>query len=380
MPGDLDELEKKLSRLSLKDMQTDSAKDPSEFALELFEVGASKEKVGLLTEAVKYYRVAFALDDRVDIKYRKKLISELPPLEKRKDGVPVVDNRFQKLNLSKIKVRKLLSTFKHCKFEPLDESKDIAIDALLDEILMKICRILVVNDPTSWFNLSMTCKKFSYLGFYDMSVWRLHAALTYHRQAYKRESRIEYRHEARKKWGKNYIKMLKQRPYLKYKGVYVSTVINQKQGGRTEFSDSWTAPFRILTYYRYLRFFQDGTCLKLLTILEPNRVIPKLHRNWRKLIQMDEECTDKEWHRIFEGKFTMSNDGIVEIESEGPYDEWRFQDKLRITSSGKYSKHDRLQWIEMGYVTKKTGDPGNFDIRSEKDFKFMKVPEYDGTD
>lgn len=76
----------------------------------------------------------------------------------------------------------------------------------------------------------------------------------------------------------------------------------------------------------------------------------------------------------------MSNDGIVEIESEGPYDEWRFQDKLRITSSGKYSKHDRLQWIEMGYVTKKTGDPGNFDIRSEKDFKFMKVPEYDGTD
>ncbi|VEU22449.1 DEKNAAC103317 [Brettanomyces naardenensis] len=170
MPSDIDLIERDLKGLSLADMRTHSTKTTSEIALELFELASAKEHVGLLTEAADYYRKAYKLDDRVDMRYREKLINDLPPLEKRAGGIPKVDHRFRKLDLSKIKVRRLLESFRECRFEPLDEARPVYLSILPDEIVMRILRLLIVDNPTSWFSFSMTCKKLAYLGFYDTTV------------------------------------------------------------------------------------------------------------------------------------------------------------------------------------------------------------------
>ncbi|QPG74830.1 hypothetical protein FOA43_002166 [Brettanomyces nanus] len=372
--AEIDLIEKRLRCLSLADMRSHSSKTASQFALELFEVAASKERVGLLTDAVEFYRMAYKLDDKVDLKYRKKIFEDLPPLEKRKDGIPKVDHRFKKLDLSKIRVRKTLASYKNCQFEPLDESLSpvLAISVLPDEILMKIMKILLLGDSPSWFNFSMSCKKCAYLGLYDGTIWRLLARIVYPHQVYQKGNNRDYRVYIRKQWGRNYLKMLNERPFIKYRGVYISTVILQKEGGRGELSSAWTAPFRIITYYRYLRFYEDGRCLKLLTILEPKKVIPRFKQNWRGLIkadQVDENTIGKEWQRVYEGAFTINLQGDLVIESDGAYPDWTFTDKLKIVNGGRYSRHHKLMWLDMGYKNKH-GEPGSFSLEGEKPYVF----------
>ncbi|QOU19675.1 hypothetical protein BRETT_003826 [Brettanomyces bruxellensis] len=390
MSSDIDEIERKLKGLSLRDMRCNSKISPTQYAISLFEVAAAKEHVGLLSEAAEYYRKAYKLDDKVDKQYRTKLLEKLPPLEKRKDGIPKVDHRFVRLDLSKIQVQKLLSTFSECEFEPLDEEQnpEIPIAILPDEMLMYILKLLQLMNAPAWFNLSMTCKKMAYLGFYDSRTWKVMAKSVYSKQVYRIEEGTKYRQIMRKKWGRQYLKMLRERPFIKYRGVYVSTVITQKPGGREEFSSSWAVPFRMITYYRYYRFFRDGSSLKLLTILEPSKVIPLLYKNWKELIKRQElednegsnrplvNSTTKRWYNIYEGTFSISPEGLLIVKSEGSQKDWNFIDRLQIENGGRYSRHDRLKWIEMGYINTFNNEPGTFGLESEKDFKFMRVEEY----
>lgn len=387
MSSDIEKLEQSLRGLSLREMRCDPNTSVTQYAISLFEIAAAKEHVGLLSEAAEYYKKAYKLDDRVDRQYRTKLLKKLPPLEKRKDGIPTVDHRFVKLDLSKIQVRKLLSTFSECTFEPLggDENSEIPISVLPDEMIMHLLKLLQSIDPSAWFNISMTCKKMAYLGFYDTTTWKEMAKLVYKKQVYRLEEGVNYRQVMRKKWGRQYLKMLRERPFIKYRGVYVSTVITQKPGGRDEFSNSWAVPFRMITYYRYYRFFEDGSSLKLLTILEPSKVIPLLFKNWRDVIRKQENqdnenlkrplvnSATKQWYNIYEGRFSISPEGLLVVKSEGSQKDWDFIDKLQIENGGRYSRHDRLRWIEMGYVNTLNDEPGTFGLESEKDFKFMRV-------
>lgn len=41
---------------------------------------------------------------------------------------------------------------------------------------------------------------------------------------------------------------------------------------------TWNAPIHTVTYYRYLRFFRDGSCISLLTSVEPAEVVSMITR------------------------------------------------------------------------------------------------------
>ncbi|GMG55654.1 unnamed protein product [Ambrosiozyma monospora] len=144
----------------------------------------------------------------------------------------------------------------------------------------------------------------------------------------------------------NWHAMLHDRPFLKFNGVYISTVNYQREGGRPEFSNAWNLPFRIITYYRYLRFYPDGTSLKMSTILEPQKIVYKFHKHWRKLFNMDNEWENQ----VYEGQWEITLDGKVKIDSCGPVENYRFVDEFQIVDGGKYAMHHKLDWIRMGYV------------------------------
>lgn len=376
--ADVEALEKSLRGLSLAEMGSSSLKSPIDYALELFEVAAAKEQIGQLTEAVDYYRKAYKLDEKVDMHYRERLVNSLPPLEKRKDGIPLEDYRFKTMDLSKINVRKLLASFDRCEMEPQNEEIPVvALAVLPDEILLRIMETMVLTDTPSWFNFSMSCKKLAYLGLYDSTVWRKLAQIVYDQQVYRDDGKRR-RKLIKEKWGRDWLKMLRERPFIKYCGIYVSTVICQKEGDRTEFSSSWNKPFRSLTYYRYYRFFPDGKCLKLLTIMEPQKVARLLKRDWGKRLSefnetvSQEEMPSKRWQRVYEGQFTIDLNGHLVVKSEGALEEWLFFDELDIVNAGKYARHHKLQWDMMGYQNKKTGEEGTFSLQDQKDFMFLR--------
>jgi F-box protein 9 len=58
--------------------------------------------------------------------------------------------------------------------------------------------------------------------------------------------------------------MFHTRPRIRFSGVYISTVNYVRPGASSANQVSWNTPVHIVTYYRYLRFFRDGTVLSLL--------------------------------------------------------------------------------------------------------------------
>lgn len=71
-----------------------------------------------------------------------------------------------------------------------------------------------------------------------------------------------------------YRNMFRNRPRIRFNGVYISTVNYTRPGAHTSTVTTWGAPVHIVTYYRYLRFFRDGAAISLLTTAEPSEVIP----------------------------------------------------------------------------------------------------------
>ncbi|KAG8411207.1 hypothetical protein J3459_016551 [Metarhizium acridum] len=67
---------------------------------------------------------------------------------------------------------------------------------------------------------------------------------------------------------------------VRFNGCYISTVNYVRSGQASTNQATWGgAPIHIVTYYRYLRFFRDGTSISLLTTLEPTHVVHHLTRD-----------------------------------------------------------------------------------------------------
>lgn len=63
-------------------------------------------------------------------------------------------------------------------------------------------------------------------------------------------------------------------PRIRFTGVYISTVNYLRQAMHDPTTSvTWNAPIHMITYYRYLRFYPDGTVLVLLTVTEPPQIV-----------------------------------------------------------------------------------------------------------
>lgn len=69
---------------------------------------------------------------------------------------------------------------------------------------------------------------------------------------------------------------LRYRPRIRFNGCYISTVNYVRPGATSVTQVSWNSPVHIVTYYRYLRFFRDGTVISLQTTTEPIDVVHHL--------------------------------------------------------------------------------------------------------
>ena len=81
--------------------------------------------------------------------------------------------------------------------------------------------------------------------------------------------------------------MYRMRPRIRFHGVYISTVNYTRPGGASATTSTWSTPIHVVTYYRYLRFFRDGSCISLLTTAEPLDVVHILTKD-----NMPENNTD----------------------------------------------------------------------------------------
>ncbi|CAI5759288.1 unnamed protein product [Candida verbasci] len=393
---------------------TDTSLDVDHKAIQLFEKAIEKESQGLMSEAIQFYRQAFKLNEQVDSLYRSihlpKAINQYKS-ERGKNAMHNVDDS----KVAEINVDKLIQSFEHIDANPPNPEDELSIKIsnlelnaklisplvhLPNDIWIYILEILVHISPESWFRMSITCKKFAYLGF-NNSIWREICNLVYPRQIYE-ENKYRKLNDSDDDLPipKNQLKiipqykswklMLNQRPFIKFLGCYISVINYYSEGGKSEFSSSWSNPVRTITYYRYMRFYPDGTVLKVLSVLPPDQIVPYLHKSNKSVPNIIEDKPVfthdvKESHKIYKGKWSVSADGEVSIIIENgsvPY--YTFHYNFQIKSLGGI-KHGKLSWIKYYAIRKqineqddddRIGEISEFSIRNEKPFKFSRVRSY----
>ncbi|CAH1971756.1 unnamed protein product [Acanthoscelides obtectus] len=234
-------------------------------ARELFLKGVEMERCGKLYEAIQYYKRAVQLVPDIEFKLEN---TTKPKLRERQySESDVNDGADEALNDSEdeeVGEGELLSFIQKrvprgsplC--FPKYEQKTIHIGLLPVEVMLYITRWIVSSDLDlrSLEMFGATCRGF-YLCARDPEVWHL-ACL--------------------RVWGINcgatpgiynsWRCMFIERPRVHFNGCYISKT-TYIRNGENSFQDQFYRPWHLVTYYRYLRFFPDGSVLVLTTADEP---------------------------------------------------------------------------------------------------------------
>jgi F-box protein 9 len=198
-------------------------------------------------------------------------------------------------------------------------------------------------------------------------------------------------------------KMLHLRPRLRFNGCYISTVNYIRPGGNTASQVSWNTPVHIVTYFRYLRFFRDGTCASLLTTTEPGDVVHHLTKENMHTHHAGGLPSSVMNHAL-RGRWRLSGDpyqppttdnegehesekeeeGTLHIETEGadaghPSPKYMYRMALQLKSARKGSgatRNNKLVWMGYWSYNKLTDDWAEFGLRNDKAYAWSRVKSY----
>ncbi|KAG6078239.1 hypothetical protein E4U15_004361 [Claviceps sp. LM218 group G6] len=211
--------------------------------------------------------------------------------------------------------------------------------------------------------------------------------------------------------------MFRSRPRIRFNGCYISTVNYIRMGQASTNQATWGgSPVHIVTYYRYLRFFRDGTAISLLTTWEPSAVVGHLTREMLRLHQPQHQHRDNNAHaslpsavmqKAYRGRWRLSScrcssldddhehhygdeeahdserlcsagedeaDLSVETETHDP--KYMFRMDLSLRTAGKAARNNKLVWRSHFSYNRLTDDWAEFTLKHDKAFFFSRVRSY----
>ncbi len=133
----------------------------------------------------------------------------------------------------------------------------------------------------------------------------------------------------------------------------------------------------MITYYRFLRFFPDGTCLSSLSNNPPADIVPLLHK---PTVEQREASPNQPRNHtsdlVFPGKWSMTLDGHIKVEAKSSVSRYNFRLSLQNKSTSKGSRHNKLIWVSFRSVNVLTDDIVDIPMRSEKSYVFSPVRSF----
>lgn len=196
--------------------------------------------------------------------------------------------------------------------------------------------------------------------------------------------------------------MWRTRPRIRFNGAYIATANYIRSGLANVNYISWNSPVHIVTYYRYLRFFRDGTVISLLTTTEPADVVPYLTKDLVETHRggaaphlpsiVVEKALPGRWKLVSPASSASSwpppaapvsvpdenPEGDLVVETEGVVGEkYVYRLDLSLRSAGKPgSRNNKLVWRGFHSYNKLTDDWARFELKNDKPFFFSRVRSY----
>ncbi len=193
----------------------------------------------------------------------------------------------------------------------------------------------------------------------------------------------------------NYRSMLRTRPRVRFNGCYISTVNYIRPGASSTSQISWNTPVHIVTYYRYLRFFRDGSCVSLLTTVEPADVvhhirkenIPSQSNGGAAPAAVMKHALRGRWKLTGPDPLPLTNgatnqnepEGAIHIETEGvDPDKYVYKMHLGFRSAGRAGvpRNNKLVWKGFWSYNRLTDDWAEFGLRNDRAFFWSRIVSY----
>jgi F-box protein 9 len=431
---------------------TEHKKEPRT-ALEHYERAVEREGSGKMGDSVMLYRKAFKMDARVHEAYKNKHFPPVAPMSKpavprevggssRTSTVPLVPAQLSSIS-------ELLEAFSQLSIPPAEPETDLSdpppcpIASIPGEILSEIFMHLAVRDLVAYGRLAQVCKRFAYNVMSEEQIWKRIAlgrdvgfgAMHYHyacdwqgHSLSVPESSLDHElsssalyHDLTPSIYPTYRSQFRNRPRIRFAGCYISTVNYQRPGANTESTFSWTPPVQVVTYYRYFRFFRDGTLISLLTTHEPANVVHHLtkanvHRQhatgsslptavmkdalvgrWRLSgsapphpsslnpeLNLDDNTGPGTYIREptpldpITGIPIEESEGDLLVETEGVAPKYMWKMQFGIGSAGRKdgTRNNKLNWKGFWSYNRLTDDWGEFGLKNDKAYYWSRVRSY----
>ncbi|GAB7361389.1 hypothetical protein MBLNU230_g1442t1 [Neophaeotheca triangularis] len=442
-------------------------REPSS-ALEHYERAVDKETAGQLGDSLAHYRKAFKLDDGVHEAYKMKhfppsAFKPKPSNPNPSNAAPAVPNTaHHSLHGSgglPQSLQQMIGDFSSMRIEAKEPPTDASPQEpspfadLPEEILTHILTEVAVNDVAAFVRMAQVCKRLAYLVLTEESVWRrvtLGSEFGFGAMKYNYTCDIEgFSLEANDEIARylnddpyydfqaddnldlplppdpsialatttahllqtqysSYLHMFRARPRIRFNGCYISTVNYTRPGATSTNTLSWGVPVHVVTYFRYLRFFRDGSCISLLTTSEPADVVHHLtkanvaaHSQTQHLTAMPssvmKDALKGRWrlsgpaslHRR-QAQSTTANqtplreeqeqeqedEGTLHIETEGVISKYTYKLQLRLGHAGKGTRNNKLSWKGFWSYNRLTDDWGEFGLKNDRAFYWSRVRSF----
>ncbi|KAI9810341.1 MAG: hypothetical protein M1827_006308 [Pycnora praestabilis] len=423
-------------------LRASNSKEPRS-ALEHYEKAVEKESQGSLGDSLNLYRKAYRLDDRVDQTYKNKYFppSSFAPKPSNPNpsnaAVTVPNPAHHSLEGPPHLVLELIAEFSTLLIPAAPATTDLSppprcpIAAMPSEVLIELLVYTAILDVASFARLAQVCKRFAYLIATEERIWKRvccglevgFGAMHYRwtcdiygsplvdddedghilgvdNPEKEREPGLALDNDPRtlsllhSKYSSSWHTMFRLRPRLRFNGCYISTVNYARPGASSPTQITWNTPVHIVTYYRYLRFFRDGTAVSLLTTAEPVDVVHHLtkdnihtHHTGALPSAVMKHALRGRWHLSGTDPSSSSSsstsisaetetEGDVYIETEGPDAKYTYKMDLSLRSAGRGSKNNKLVWRGFWSYNRLTDDWAEFGLRNDRAFFWSRVRSY----
>ncbi|KAM3528472.1 hypothetical protein MY4038_005884 [Beauveria bassiana] len=360
----------------------------------------------------------------------------------------------------------LLSSFAALQIDPAvpdvegEPALPCPIANLPDELLTHILHDVAVADIAEYVRLSLVCKRLAYLVASEQRIWRrvcIGPEFGFAGMHYRWNTGIEWgplsssdsedgddeqdegdegstaivsdfdaerrllspRERAQRRQDREYAmtlsltpsayptwkKMFRNRPRIRFDGCYISTVNYVRSGQASTNQLTWGgAPILLVTYYRYLRFFRDGSLISLLASDPPADVV---HYMTRDAVRLHRDAASQHHHLpgavmrlAHRGRWKLSppghgavvgtggggrgrgaapsGDDELAVETEGVGSKYVFKMDLQVRSAGKSTASRNNKLVLYGFYSynKLTEDWAEFVLKNNKPFFFSRVRSY----
>ncbi|KAH8727045.1 hypothetical protein GQ44DRAFT_704448 [Phaeosphaeriaceae sp. PMI808] len=369
-----------------------SGREPTT-ALEHYEKAVEKESEGRLGDSLGLYRQAFKLDDKVDKLYKAKHFppsyfkalnkppstapgpASIPkPQDPNPSNAPVTvpNTAHHSLHGLSAALQTLISEFTTLSIQAEPPPTDISpqlpcpIASVPEEIVVEILLHIAIQDVASFVRLAQVCKRLAYLVTTEDRIQSPPSTSLLIPSPYP-----------------TYRTLFQRRPRIRFNGCYISTVNYTRAGQASPTSITWNSPIHIVTYYRYLRFLRDGTCISLLTTSEPADVVPYLYTE--HLHKHHGALPSNAMKHAVLGRWRLSGpagegegeaEGTLIVETVGPTPKYMYKMVLSLGTAGRGAKNNKLSWQAYWSYNRLTDDWGLFTQKHDRAYYWSRVKSY----